>query len=423
MAPKIGRYSDAYKSREKVDKWKQAEKAFDEKNYPEMYKNLFDYISDDAEKNVSYTQNNGSIEFKLYQGTSIVKGTADAEKVTAEAEIAQFEKTSVAFMRRLLEMNYSLFYSRFCIKDNKICMTMYSNAADAYPGKLYYGLREVARRSDKQDELLLEDFSMLKPVPEESKEPIPDAEKEVRYKYMVKWMSDVFAKADTMNQEKYSGGISFLLLNLLYKIDYLVSPQGTVMNRLEKINMAYYMKDNKSYVEKNNEMIKQFKEIAALPKEEIFNSLYSVRSAFSLVDPANLQTLGETIKNESDKNFWWMDNDHPDIALAVLEFIPTKAFFSFGMPGFLNELFVLLLNVMNQDYFNELGAGKQYYDPANNMFNQILLAGDVKDIIERGREQFPELKIAVENFKYESLYSFVLSYLREIEKLDYRKQN
>lgn len=421
--PKIGRYSDAYKPREKVDKWKQAEKFFDEKNYIEMYKTVFDYISDDTEKNVTYTENNGAIEFTLYQGTSIVKGIADGEKVTAEADIAQFEKTSVAFMRRLLEMNFSLFYSRFCIKDNRICMKLYTNASDAYPGKVYYGLREVARRSDKQDELLLEDFSMLKPVPDESKEHIPDAEKEVRYKYMMKWMDEVFKKADTLNQEKYSGGISFLLLNLLYKIDFLISPQGTVMNRLEKINMAYYVKDNKSYVEKNNEMLKQFKELAALPKEEVFAGFYNVRSSFSLVDPANLQIMGETIKNEVDKNYWWKENDHPDIALAVLEFTPTKAFFSFGMPKFLNELFFLLLNVMNQDYFNELGAGKKYYDPSNNTFNEILITDDVKNIIEKGKEQFSDLKMAAENFKYDSLYSFTLSYLKEIEKLDYRRQN
>ena len=68
---------------------------------------------------------------------------------------------SVPVMRRLLEMNFTLYYSRFALDNERLCMRFESDIETANPSKLYYGLKELATKADKQDDLLVQDFSSL----------------------------------------------------------------------------------------------------------------------------------------------------------------------------------------------------------------------------------------------------------------------
>jgi hypothetical protein len=80
-------------------------------------------------------------------------------------------------MRRLLEMNFHLYYSRYAIQDEKLCMLMDSSIETANPSKLYYGLKELAIKADKHDDLLIQDFTSLLPTGTDHLEDIPDEEK------------------------------------------------------------------------------------------------------------------------------------------------------------------------------------------------------------------------------------------------------
>src|ERR1700674_5306936 len=111
MAVKFGRFSDSFKPKPKVEAWDKSEKLFQEKKFLDSYEAFFDYVKDDEVNNVTYTRSDGKITFQLYQGSEIVRGTIGENKVIAEANIAEYEKPSVSFMRRLMEMNYSLFYT------------------------------------------------------------------------------------------------------------------------------------------------------------------------------------------------------------------------------------------------------------------------------------------------------------------------
>src|SRR5437868_12141012 len=118
MAITFGRFSDSFKSKPKVDAWAQSEKLFMEKKFLESYKAFIDYIRDDTTNNVSYTRSNGKIDFEFCQGSQKIRGTIGENKILAEAGIAEYEKLSVAFMRRLMEMNYTMYYSRYSLNGN-----------------------------------------------------------------------------------------------------------------------------------------------------------------------------------------------------------------------------------------------------------------------------------------------------------------
>ena len=194
----FGRFTDAFKPKAKSDFWSKSEKLFEEKNYMDSYDAFFNYLKDDSINNVSWKRENNHIAFEFEQGTKTIHGSINENKITAQTDIAEFEKLSVAFMRRLMEMNYSLYYTRFALKDNGIYLKFDSGVADGHPRKLYYALKELAIRADKQDDLLLDDFSMLKPADNSGIEEIPAEEKEIKYEFFRKWMEDTVKRASEL---------------------------------------------------------------------------------------------------------------------------------------------------------------------------------------------------------------------------------
>ena len=173
MTITFGRFTDAFKPKAKIDFWNSAEKLFGEKKYTDSFDAFFNYLKDDSLNNVSWKKDNSHFGFELQQGSKTIHGSIDENKITAETRIAQFDKLSVSFMRRLMEMNYSLYYTRFAMKDDGIFIKFNSGVHDGSPRKLYYALKELSLRADKQDDLLVDEFSALKPVDTTGEEEIP----------------------------------------------------------------------------------------------------------------------------------------------------------------------------------------------------------------------------------------------------------
>src|SRR3982751_2135018 len=64
---RFGRYSDNNKSYKKTMRWYEAEDRYKEKKYPETFAALFDYITDEAENNVTFKQDGKTFTFELIQ--------------------------------------------------------------------------------------------------------------------------------------------------------------------------------------------------------------------------------------------------------------------------------------------------------------------------------------------------------------------
>ena len=86
-------------------------------------------------------------------------GKANIEKVTIEAKIAKTDTLNIGFMRRLLERNFQLRYSRFALdEENNITIRFDTSVLDGSPYKLYYALKELTTNADKLDDLLIDDL-------------------------------------------------------------------------------------------------------------------------------------------------------------------------------------------------------------------------------------------------------------------------
>jgi hypothetical protein len=419
-APDIvfGRYSDNNKPLAKVSRWTDADKLFKEKKYTDSFDAFFDYLGDDAEQNVVYERNNAEGRFQFYQGSKIVRGSFNNELLRAEVTLARMPQPSVPVMRRLLEMNFNLYYNRFALDNERLSMNFDSAVETASPSKLYYGLKELATKADKQDDLLIQDFTILQSTDSEHITEIPLAEKEIKFEYLQKWIKQTLDTIASVDAEKFSGGNAYLLLALLYRIDYLVAPEGKLLSDLEKIGFIYFKKDERPVSEKNRDMIEEFKKILAKPKEEIFNSIFRSRYTFSIVAPQQYKVIADSFHGANANMTWYRDNNYPFIAAQICEYGFSYCQYSYSLPRVITELFHLFMMVNHPEYFVALGYKIACYDPEKNEFARQDIIDKIKEIQNRWKEKHPLLDFKTQNLKFDNLVSFGHSFTSEMELLN-----
>ncbi|MFN2438733.1 MAG: hypothetical protein ABR503_06000 [Chitinophagaceae bacterium] len=415
---KFGRYSDNNKSIEKVQRWNEADTFFKDKNYYKSITAFFDYLKDDIAENVFHEQKSAEGNFLYYQGSKIIKGFYNNKVLQAEVVLAHMPQPSVPVMRRLLEMNFALYYTRYAIKDDKLFMKFDSNIDTANPGKLYYGFKELATKADKQDDLLIQDFTTLLPVETSHIVEIPKNEKEIKYKYLQKWISETLELIENVDADKYSGGIAYLLLALAYRIDFLVVPEGKLLVEIEKIIEIYFKKDDRAVTQKNAEMMEEFVKIKSRKKEEVFPYLFRSRYTFSVVSPQNHKTIADAIYNANQNIGWYKENKHPDIAVKISEYGLAFCQYTYSLPRPITELFQLFMMINYPEFFEELGFNQNYYNRKRNIFNKEAILHAIENIQQAWASKYPSLKMKTDKLKFDDLVTFNQSFSTEIEFLN-----
>jgi hypothetical protein len=414
----FGRYSDNNKPVAKVEKWNEADTLFKEKKFKESIAVFFDYLRNDELENVVLEKTDEGGKFHFYQGSKIINGFYNKEAFEAEVVLATMPQPSVPVMRRLLEMNFNLYYSRYALTGDKLCMLMDSDIETANPSKLYYGLKELATKADKQDDLLVQDFTSLLKTGTEHIEEIPDEEKEVKYKYFQKWIKEALDLLETIDVDKFSGGIAYMLLALAYRIDYLIMPQGKLQQEVEKIVEIYFRKDDRLVTEKNQEMIDCFMKLSAKTKEDFFPYLFRSLYTFSIVNPQTHKTISEAIYNANQNIAWYKENKQLKIAAMISEYGISYCQYSYSLPRPITELYHLFMVVNCPDFFSELGYSKEYYSQEKKEFNQPAIIERIKNIEAEWKEKYANINFKTDKLKFDDIVSFNQSFTTEIEYLN-----
>lgn len=415
----LGRYSDNNKSLEKVNRWTDADNLFKQLEFHNSIEAFFDYLRDDGQQNVSVTRNGPQGKFELYQGSKVVRGEFNQERLQAEITLAKMPQPSVPVMRRLLEMNFNLYYSRYALDGDRLCMRFDSDIKTANPNKLYYGLKELATKADKQDDLLVQEFSSLQMIDTDHVIEIPAAEKEIKYKFFIQFIQETLDYIKTLDADKFSGGIAYLLLTLAFRIDYMICPEGKLLNELEKIVEVYYRKDDKQTMERNLAMMEGFNKLLQKTREEVFPFLFRSRHTFAIVAPQNHSVVAEAINNATTNMPWYKDNGHPVIANRVLEYGFSFSQYSYSLPKPLSELFRLYMQVNYPDFFAALDFPGPYYTPANNHFDVDAIEDRIGEILAAWKAKYPNLVFKTQVLKYDSLVSFNHSFTYELTQMNF----
>lgn len=416
---KFGRYSDSHKDDIQIEYWNKALSTFEEKKYLEAYDFFFKYIADEDEGNVQYENKGDKIEFKIQQGSKVIEGYFDKDFCHASAVVAQFKKPSVVFMRKLLEFNYQLKYSRYSLDGNNIKLSFHSSTIDGSPEKLYYALREVATHADRQDDILISEFESLSQLDNEFIVPIAEEVKEIKHRYINIWINQAFNLINQLDSNQNDQIIAQILVCTAFKIDYLVVPHGKLMNQIEKIQHTHLVPDGASRTEKNDTIIKIFDKILQTPKAEIFDELYATKATFGVTQPAAHEYIFKFISEESPKSSYIKNQQQYQIHSFIQEYLIQHILYYWGVNPPTQALLHLLIRVINDTYFVELGFKPALFEPMNKNLNQKAILVKIDEIVKMGKERYKHFEIDKNNIKFDSIPLFVESVLEQIKILNY----
>jgi len=417
----FGRYSDTYKEASKYEAWDQALDAFEAENYLDAYQYFFTYLRDDKEDNVRFELRDEAIHFELFQGSRKITGFADRQHLKAAAKIARASSLNVGFMRRLIEKNFHLKYSKFALDpDNNIVIVFDTFSVDASPYKLYYALKELATNADKQDDLLLDEFSILHPIDTAPIFQLPYAEKETKFAFLQEQLIQVCSELDQLNEDRdsFPGATTYLLLHLIYKIDYLLKPEGYLMETLERVHRKYFEEDGQTTRQKNIQLRKELETLLDRSKEDYFKEFYRAAATFGITNPINHDRVVSFIDSELTQMDWYRDNGFTAVALAIPSYIVGYCLFNYALPKPDRELFQLFYEITEARFFRKLGFPDTGYDPDTGKFDPKIIKKAIEQIVAANRKRFPNLQANPAVLDFSNLMAFCRSYLLMIRNLD-----
>lgn len=419
----FGRYSDNNKSKQQLAEWKKAEKSYKEKNYNDAIVQFFTYIRDPEVNNVVFEPNDEQARFYIYQGSKKISGTIDENCVRAEVGIAKVVNKSVPAMRQLLEKNFQLYYSKFYLEDDNIKLKIYNNVVAANPKKMYFALKELAIQADRLDDILVDDFAALEAEGTEHIQELSDEEKQTKYDFFKYWLDKTIAKVDKLNPNTFAVGITYMLLNLVYKLDYLLLPEGKLTEKLEAANSAFWgVPQDTPSIKRNAGMLEKLRELQTWKEEDVKKYFYKTKHTFALTKPTSFKNVVDTINNTFQNIGWYRENDHNDIALEMMEYSFAFSQFSYSLPKPATQLFDILMHVNHCDYYMAMGHTHRLYDRASKKFDTEAIKEKIVAVNEENKERYNLINIDVTALDFENLQSFNFTLLSEIVKLDLRKK-
>ncbi|MCC6723530.1 MAG: hypothetical protein IT258_03410 [Saprospiraceae bacterium] len=423
VSPQIrfGRYTDSNRNAAQEAAFDAALKDFVKENYLSAYVLFFDYLLDGEEQNLRAWEERGELRFEFFQGSKKIAGFANTRKFYAEARIAKANVLQSSFMRRLLEANFELKYSRFALTpEDEITIVFDTHTADGSPHKLYAALKELATIADKHDDILVDEFEALEITDFNVRRELPAEEKATKINYLRSEIQSVFDEIDggKLPADQYPVAYTYLLLDLCYRLDYLTKPEGFTMETLERIDRMTFEQDGKNAAEKNQSLRKEFQTLLERPTEKLAKELYEVSATFGITPPIDHQKLMVLIDQELPNMRWYADNGHDRIAQAIPSFIVGRGLFSFALPPPDKDFFHLLMQILESDYF--LSLGFQPLAPAG-LLDEKAIKLAIRSIVGKHSDEYPRLAFDQKQLNFQNVPEFAASYLTVVRNLDMGK--
>ncbi len=419
---RFGRYSDSYKADEQYQAWHKSMELFDDGKHFDAYEAFFDYLKDPFVENVSYQRlGDTHLSFEFFQGSKLIRGYTDGRKFFAKAKVVSVGEPNVGFMRRLIEKNFALKYSRFALDENDdIAIIFDSYILDGSPHKLYYALRELSTEADKMDDILLDEFDTLSEVDSGHTKALEEKELQVKCKFIRKSISALVLDIDTgkTDPESFAQGTGYRYLDLLYRLDYLIRPEGHMMEVFERLNRRYFLEDGRPTISKNNEIKREFQKLVERTDEEIRKELYETTSTFGNTQVVDHARLGGFINEVIREYDWYMRNDHPEVARSILGYIVGYALFHWAMPIPERELLHLYYEITEPDYFADLGFEREFYKDESGKLDKSAIRSEINSIVRSNRKKFPKLNADTGSLIYTDKDEFCRSFLLMIQEMD-----
>ncbi len=361
----FGRYSNAYKGNERYDYWDMSIELFDAGRYIESIQYFLLYLGDDGIGNVQMAKGqNDELTFIFFQGSKRIEGSVREDCLKALVKIAQTSRNERDLFIEILEKNYYLKYCRFSMDDfGMLYLSYISLLKDASPYQLFYGLRELALVADREDDLILHEYPGLKKVDSGHIREISEHEKRQKFQYFIDNIQNVLYVLDHsgLDSLQYPGAASYLMLACLFKLDFLIKPEGPVMETIKEVQSNFFESTSLSPQVKIQRMKECLKRLSSLSWEDFEKELYEVVFTFDVTSPAGKEELKRLIFNELGQMDYYIENGHTVFAQAIPDYIVGYCLYHYSLLQVEKDLFLLYFKIREQDFFTNLGFTQHFW--------------------------------------------------------------
>lgn len=418
----FGRFTDTYKEDTKYKSWELSIENFENEKYLVAYAHLLDFLSIENHKNLMYKKNNGKIQFSIFQGSKIIEGETDFNIFKAEAKIIISPSPNLGLMRHLLEENFNLKYTRYAVDENGvICLIFDTFVEDGSPHKIYQALKELATEADRKDDVLMHKFNELTAINYTHMRHVSETEKKIKFDYLKLWCQEALHEIDqnTLNSYLYPGGISFVLLDFFYRIDFLLKPEGNMMEKIREIHEMYFNDNFTTVHDKNKIMIKAIRQFSEITYEDFSKEIYEVNSTFGISMPEGHQRLAEITEIQMTDFEWYQENKYYNHAYAICGYVAGFSLYAYSLPEPSKALLKLYYRITQNDYFNALGFTDRYKD-THGQYNIKMVKNAIKSIQTTFEHKYGKINIDIQSLKFDNNCNFCKSYLMMIKNLEYQ---
>lgn len=414
----FGRYNESLRRSEQNHHWDRAQDEFSNGEFLASVTSVLNFLSDPGHRNLRFQRSARTIDFSFAQGSIVITGRANPLKIHAEAKICQYTNENEDLFHSLLIANYNLTYSKYVLQGRDIVLKFNSSALDASPFKIAQGLRELALAADKQDDLVLDKYSDDLTAKAGWVNALKLDELEIKRAFLQKKMAILQENYQhlALDPQEYTGAFAYLILDTCYCLDYLLKPEGQLMDLFEKVHQGYFGPKGVMNAELNDNF---FGEVVALCQDRakvLEKECYNVNYTFGYTAPVTTGRVQAFILEEVEKMDWYINNGHREVALAIPGYIIGYSLFHYDVPQPFPALFGLYYEILEADFYAELGFFPKLMN--EGILNRGLIEERLSLLIQGGKRRTKGEPAWKGSIRYDSIYHFSKSYLQMIGQLD-----
>ena len=420
----FGRGINAKIAKNEEELFIKSSEAFEKKNildaYELFFKSLINYKNEISNNNIQYVRSEDELHFSIFQGCAKVSGKITKENLYAQAIIVKKESASVALKRYILERNYQLTYAYYFTNDENIMLKLYYDNITMSPQKIFFPLREIALNADFDKEHIKSEFVNIGLEDIYHVKPLEETEAKLKYNFLHQWIEEVENKVLTLPSNDNASMQAFLYLDLLFKVDYLLVPKYMIYQKLSKHILEYFSQENSNIEAKNEEIKEYVQKLKNIDFEEFTQNFYNANYTFNPIEKSSYEDIINFINESLNKIRWYKNNRYNQIIPTIYNYISFYTLYNYGLNPVLRELFHLLVEVQNSNFFEKLEY-KTLYSIETQTFSKKSIISKVDTIINNYQARFKELESFSEELNFSSLNDFSNSFFLQIQNLNFEE--
>ncbi|WP_373034602.1 hypothetical protein [Sulfurimonas sp.] len=390
------------------------------KAYNCFFKSLENFSGEISNENITTDLDGDRLNFVLYQGSAKVVGVVTQNNLYAEVIMLKTADAQVALKRYILERNYQLTYAYYFSDDEYIKLKLYHDNKTASPQKIFFPLREIALNADFDKEYIKTEFSDV--ILQDTGHIVKlDAEElQIKYDFLHNWIDEVETKISKLPTNDNTGMQSFLYLNILFKMDYLLVPKCEIYQKTSRKIQTYFSDEGSTTESKNEELRKYIVKLKEMNFEDFSTKFYNAKYTFNPMEKTSHEEISNFISESFIKIRWYKNNRYNQIIPTIYKYISFYILYNYGLNPVTKALMHTLVEIQNPAFFKALDY-TPLYDEEKKTFAKKTIISKIEDAITPHQSQYKELKPFGDELNFSSLNELSNSYLIQLKHLNFEE--